>query len=124
MSQNLELPAEPSSIRFTLCNESVEAMRFEENGDIFVHGRLVENDKEVVDGLRDFLAKAQYIHVRNITVDDCHECPCASWNVAAQVWDCGAGANDPVSEGSPAPASCPLRKEDLRIAISEEKRDG
>jgi hypothetical protein len=26
------------------------------NGDIFVHGRLAENDKEVVDGLRDFLA--------------------------------------------------------------------
>ena len=30
-------------------------LSFKENGDIFVHGRLVENDKEVVEGMRKFL---------------------------------------------------------------------
>lgn len=32
-----------------------EILRFEPNGDIFVHGKLVESDKEVVDGFRDFM---------------------------------------------------------------------
>jgi hypothetical protein len=32
-----------------------EVLRFETNGDIFVHGKLVESDKEVVDGFRYFL---------------------------------------------------------------------
>ena len=32
-----------------------EIIRLENNGDIFVKGKLVENDKEVVDGLREFL---------------------------------------------------------------------
>ena len=31
------------------------ALELHENGDIFVRGKLVENDKEVVDGLRDML---------------------------------------------------------------------
>ena len=30
-------------------------MRFCPNGDIFVKGKLIENDKEVVDGFREFL---------------------------------------------------------------------
>lgn len=32
-----------------------EMIRLEPNGDIFVKGKLVENDKEVVEGLREFL---------------------------------------------------------------------
>lgn len=32
-----------------------EMLRFESNGDIYVKGRLVENDKEVVEGFREFL---------------------------------------------------------------------
>ena len=32
-----------------------EILRLEPNGDIYVHGKLIENDKEVVDGMRDFL---------------------------------------------------------------------
>lgn len=32
-------------------------LRLEYNGDIYVNGRLAENDKEVVDKLRDFLNK-------------------------------------------------------------------
>lgn len=32
-----------------------EIIRLEPNGDIFVHGRKAENDKEIVDGLRTLL---------------------------------------------------------------------
>ena len=32
-------------------------MEFKENGDIYVKGKLVENDKEVVNAMREFLAK-------------------------------------------------------------------
>lgn len=32
-----------------------EMISLKSNGDIFVKGKLVENDKEVVDGLREFL---------------------------------------------------------------------
>lgn len=32
-----------------------ETLVLEENGDIFVHGKLVENDKEVVQALREFI---------------------------------------------------------------------
>ena len=35
--------------------EGKELIRFEKNGDIFVKGKLAENDKEVVDGFRRFL---------------------------------------------------------------------
>ena len=38
-----------------------EILRFESNGDIFVHGRLSANDKEVVDGFREFLSKTNFI---------------------------------------------------------------
>jgi hypothetical protein len=32
-----------------------EFLRFKPNGDIYVQGRLAENDKEVVEGIRRFL---------------------------------------------------------------------
>lgn len=32
-----------------------EILRLCTNGDIYVHGKLVENDKEVVDAMREFL---------------------------------------------------------------------
>ena len=32
-----------------------EMIRLEPNGDIYIKGKLVENDKEVVDGMRQFL---------------------------------------------------------------------
>jgi len=35
--------------------KSGEVLRFKPNGDIYVRGRLVENDKEVVEALRIFL---------------------------------------------------------------------
>lgn len=34
---------------------NIEILKFEHNGDIFVKGKLVENDKEVVTALREFL---------------------------------------------------------------------
>ena len=43
------------NVTFLKNNGTKELLRFCENGDIFVNGKLVENDKEVVDGLREFL---------------------------------------------------------------------
>lgn len=37
-------------------SDGEEILRLEGNGDISVHGKLIENDKEVVDGLRLFLS--------------------------------------------------------------------
>lgn len=43
------------------CNEitfsinGIDVLLLKENGDIFVNGKLAETDKEVVNGLRDFL---------------------------------------------------------------------
>jgi len=36
----------------------VEVLKLAGNGDIYVNGRLVENDKEVVDGMRKLLEKS------------------------------------------------------------------
>jgi hypothetical protein len=38
-------------------NLNQEILKLCENGDIFVKGRLAENDKEVVDAMREFLLK-------------------------------------------------------------------
>lgn len=42
-------------------NDAEEILRLCDNGDIHVHGNLAENDKDVVEGLREFLKKAGYI---------------------------------------------------------------
>lgn len=39
---------------------NIEIMRLEPNGDIYVSDRLVENDREVVEGLREFLSNHGY----------------------------------------------------------------
>lgn len=36
-------------------HEGEEVLKFCPNGDIYIWGRLAENDKEVVQGMRDFL---------------------------------------------------------------------
>ena len=41
---------------FHIKDQKVPVLELRENGDILVKGKLVENDKEVVDGLKDFLA--------------------------------------------------------------------
>jgi hypothetical protein len=44
---------QPNTITFNLGKEPI--LELKPNGDIFVKGRLVENDKEVVNALREFL---------------------------------------------------------------------
>jgi hypothetical protein len=40
--------------------EGKEILKIDENGDFFVKGKFVENDKEVVDGFREFLRNSGY----------------------------------------------------------------
>jgi hypothetical protein len=47
------------NVVFLKNNGTKELLKLCENGDIFVNGKLVENDKEVVDGLREFLKGQQ-----------------------------------------------------------------
>ena len=50
------LPKEQNTIFFYQVDKSnQEILKLCGNGDIFVKGRLAENDKEVVDALREFL---------------------------------------------------------------------
>jgi hypothetical protein len=49
------LPQEQNTIFFMQDIGTREILKICENGDIFVKGRLAENDKEVVDALREFL---------------------------------------------------------------------
>jgi len=41
----------------TIRGKQGEILRFENNGDIFVHGNLVENDAQVVSAFREFLTE-------------------------------------------------------------------
>lgn len=43
-----------NSINF-MGKDGTPILKLESNGDIFVNGKLIENDKDVVDGLREFL---------------------------------------------------------------------
>ena len=47
------VPEAAQTIEFASQGNSV--LRFEPNGDIYLYGRLAENDTEVVDGMRVFL---------------------------------------------------------------------
>jgi translation initiation factor 2 beta subunit (eIF-2beta)/eIF-5 len=52
------IPQEKNTTSFSKVDKSNKSiLKLCPNGDIFVHGKLVENDKEVVEGLRDFLLK-------------------------------------------------------------------
>lgn len=42
-------------ISFYIAEGGKEVVKFCANGDIYVHGRLVENDGQVVEGIREFL---------------------------------------------------------------------
>lgn len=54
----------PTTIIFRVRDDE-ELLRLEPNGDIYCRGKLVENDKEVVDGLRDFLNGIGYNRLNN-----------------------------------------------------------
>lgn len=43
------------SISFGSNGNSIEVMRFDANGDIYIKGKLVTNDLEVVKGIKEFL---------------------------------------------------------------------
>lgn len=47
--------ADQSVLGFALQAASREIMRFEPNGDIYIRGKLIENDRDVVEGMRRFL---------------------------------------------------------------------
>jgi hypothetical protein len=49
------IPEKQNTIRFMQDNGAREILKLCENGDIFVKGKLAENDKEVVDALREFI---------------------------------------------------------------------
>ena len=51
---------EPNTISFTT-TDTMEIIKLCENGDIFVKGKLIENDKEVVDAMREFLKHSGFI---------------------------------------------------------------
>jgi hypothetical protein len=59
---------EGNSITFN--GEQEEILRLEADGDIFVHGQPVENDKEVVEALRLFLEGANSNYIRRDKVID------------------------------------------------------
>lgn len=48
-------PLLEQNVVFLKNNGTKELLKFCENGDIFVNGKLVETDKEIVDALREFL---------------------------------------------------------------------
>jgi len=50
--------SEPSTISFITDDQLEPIIKLCQNGDIFVKGKLVENDLEVVEGMREFLEKA------------------------------------------------------------------
>jgi hypothetical protein len=58
-AMNEELKKETSTIFYI--NNQEEILKICANGDIFVKGNLVENDKEVVDALREFLKSHGYL---------------------------------------------------------------
>lgn len=101
---NLESIPTAGSIDFHVDSASeqrIELISLKRNGDIYVKGKLIENDKEVVDALREFVARANVTVGRDgesathvITSDDpacrCglhntqHLCPCCRKPVGCQ----------------------------------------
>ncbi len=52
---------EPNTIQFRT-TDTTEIIKLCENGDIFVKGKLIENDKEVVDAMREFLIDSGHLN--------------------------------------------------------------
>jgi hypothetical protein len=53
----------PNNISFmtVVDKDYTEILKMCGNGDIFVKGKLIENDKEVVDAMREFLKNQEYL---------------------------------------------------------------
>jgi hypothetical protein len=50
------------SFMSTIDKNYTEILKLCSNGDIFVKGKLIENDKEVVDAMREFLKRQEYLN--------------------------------------------------------------
>jgi hypothetical protein len=55
------IPQDRNTIFFMQDKGTNEILKLCENGDIFVKGRLAENDKEVVDALKEFLKSQGFL---------------------------------------------------------------
>lgn len=53
---------ESKTIKFYSNESQNPILALFENGDIFVNGRLAENDKEVVDAMREFLISVNFLN--------------------------------------------------------------
>lgn len=54
-------PSTPKELAVSYVHEQNEILRLCTNGDIFVKGKLIENDIEVVDALREFLKHHEFL---------------------------------------------------------------
>jgi hypothetical protein len=59
----------PEMNGYTKWTEVTEIIKLCTNGDIFIKGKLIENDKEVVDAMREFLIGCGYLNQKE--EDDC-----------------------------------------------------
>lgn len=50
-----DVPVEENAIIFSQENGAKEILKLAQNGDIYVRGKLVENDLDVVEAMREFL---------------------------------------------------------------------
>jgi len=64
MKNDLKLIGEKieSNTMHFFTNENSEIIKLCDNGDIFVKGKLIENDKEVVDAMKEFLKTQGYLN--------------------------------------------------------------
>ena len=59
-----DVPLQSNTITFR-ASRTEPILELKENGDIFVKGKLIENDKEVVDALKEFLQTQGFINTKN-----------------------------------------------------------
>lgn len=52
--KNMSFDYKMSEDIFTIINDDKELLKFKRNGDIYVKGKLIENDKEVVNAFREY----------------------------------------------------------------------
>ena len=50
-----ELNLKSPSLLLMVDEKGNEILKFETNGDVFYKGKLIENDKQITDGFREFL---------------------------------------------------------------------
>lgn len=52
--KNMSFDYKMSEEIFSIINDDKELLKFKRNGDIYVKGKLIENEKEVVDAFREY----------------------------------------------------------------------